>query len=354
MLFRAFFCINTAPRHEDFSELCPQMLCGMEQQDILSRILATMPATNTTMHRYDVMKCVNRLWRSESQRWKQEFLARAKMCLDVELKAMFRVGDFGGLLEAMRNYQFSNVIAKKGLQYLVSVFKEKRIRVDDLVSTHTIQVIHDYFGANEHAWQHGDTTYLPVYILWLLCRKSCQNICNVADMKQRGVFPRLVGILAVTTCQRVFKVILDIINKVCFVLKRCKLDMLESKCIEKISAQLKNGELNDLNKEQAFRCIEMLSGLDNHPRDVTQTGAIQALFKSLDTNNFDLQVQICRTLSFLRKNKNNRLKIACRSRYDLKQLRSIIHAPTTDTQVRRQCQTIYRGAFDRRARKSKK
>jgi len=65
-------------------------------------------------------------------------------------------------------------------------------------------------------------------------------------------------------------------------------------------------------------------------------------------------VQICKTLSFLHKNKENRLKIARRSRYDLKQLRSIIHSPDTDTQVRRQCQAIYRGAFDRRVRESKK
>ena len=330
------------------------MLCGMEHQDILSRILATMPATNTTMHRYDVTKCVNRLWRLESQRWKLEFLARAKRCLDFGLKAMFRVRDLGGLLQAIEDYQFSNEIGKQGLYYLVCVFKEKRVSADEVVSTNTIQVIQNYLGANEHAWQYGENIFLPVYILWLFCRKSCQNSSNIADIVQRGVMLRLVGILAVTTCQRVFKVILDIINKVCFVYKKCKLQILESKCLEKIVTQLKYGELNDHNKEQAFRCIGMLSGLDNHPRDVTQTGAIQALFRSLNTKNFDVQVQICKTLSFLHKNKNNRLKIARRSRYDLKQLRSIIHAPDTDTQVRRQCQAIYRHAFDRRARQSKK
>ena len=326
----------------------------MDQQDILSRILASMPATNSTMHRFDVMKCVNRLWRLESQRWKLEFLARAKRFLDVGLIAMFRMRDVGGLLEGIEDYLFSKEIAKQGLQYLVGIFKEERVGVDEVVSTNTIQLIHNYFGANEHAWQHGDNIFLPMYILWLLCRKSFQNSSNIADMKQRGVLPRLVGILAVTTCQRVFKVILDIIDKVCFVYKQCKVQIVESKCIEKIVTQLKYGELRDHNKQHAFRCIGMLSGLDNHPRDVTQTGAIQALFRSLDTKNFNVQVQICKTLSFLRKNKENRLKIARRSRYDLKQLRSIISAPDTDTQVRRQCQAIYRGAFDRRARKSKK
>jgi len=332
----------------------PRMLCGMDQQDVLSLILGAVPATNIMIHRYDVMKCVNRLWRVESQRWKLAFLARAKMCFNVGLTAMFRVRDVGGLLEAIEAYQFSNEIAKLGLQYLVRVFKEKRVRSDEVVSTNTIQLINNYFVANEHEWKFGNTTFLPVYKLWLLCRKSCQNSSNIADIVQRGVMPKLVRIIAVTTCQSVFKLILDIINKVCFVYKQCKLQMLDSMCIDRISTQLKYGELNDHNKEQAFCCIGMLLCLNNHPRDVTKTGAIQALFKSLDTKNFDVQVQICKTLSFLHKNRYNRLKIACRSRYDLNQLCSIIHGPNTDSQVCRQCQTLYKGAFDRRARNPKK
>jgi len=326
----------------------------MEQQDVLSLILGSMPATNDTMHRYDVMKRVNRLWRLESQRWKVAFLTKAKLCLDVELTAMFRMRDVRGLLEAVEAYQFSNDIAKLGLQYLVAAFKEARVRSDEVISTNTIQLITNYVAANEEEWDVRNTVFLPVYMLWLLCRRSSQNSCNIADMVQRGVLPNVAGIMAVTPCQRIFKITLDIITKVCFVYKKCKLLMLDSKCIEKISAQLRRGHLNDCNKQRAFQCIGMLSGWNHHPRDVTQTGAIQALFKSLDTKDFHVQVQICKTLSFLHKNKNNRLKIARRSRYDLNQLRSIIHAPTTDIEVRRQCQTLYRGAFDRRARKSKK
>jgi hypothetical protein len=326
----------------------------MEQQDVLSLILASMPATNDTMHWYDVMKLVNRLWRLESQRWKVVFLTKAKRCFDVELTAMFRVRDVRGLLEAIEAYQFSNDIAKLGLQYLVTAFKEERVRSDEVVSTNTIQLVTNYFAANEEDWNVRSTVFLPVYMLWLLCRKSCQNSSNIADMVQRGVMPKVIGIMAVTPCQRVLKLTLDIIIKVCHVYKKCKLVMLDSKCIEKISAQLRWGNLSNCNREKAFRCIGVLSGWNNHPRDVTQTGAIQALFKSLDTKDFNVQVQICKTLAFLHKNKNNRLQIARRSRYDLNQLRSIIHAPTTDIEVRRQCQTLYRGAFDRRARKSKK